>query len=287
LILPWLVRLLPKMRYIFWIRDARDAVLGNHVTDDLSIFNIPHDVSPDANPYLARSVSWMYQVAIVNATPKPENWLVVRFEDFVLRQEEELRKLRAYLPGTALRPVATTPDKVGAWTNVMGSWHTQTHLHFINPLLQQFGYLHTNATTSSRVRSHGASQSGMTRTLARGSAPVSGNATANATSKGTVVMAVARAAKSCTGPVRSCQQRPCKSAQAGCGARRQNRIPPPPVACTANKKQRAKAAQVGGMRLPGAISRNGTATNVRRRTKGTCHTTAPGDEKPMPRRVAI
>jgi hypothetical protein len=40
LILPWIVRLYPDMKYIYWIRNPRDCILGRHITDDLMTFGI-------------------------------------------------------------------------------------------------------------------------------------------------------------------------------------------------------------------------------------------------------
>src|SRR6185369_226095 len=36
LVFPWIVRLFPEVRYIYWVRDPRDCILGAHITDDLA-----------------------------------------------------------------------------------------------------------------------------------------------------------------------------------------------------------------------------------------------------------
>jgi len=33
---PWLVRLFPDLKYIFWVRNPRDCILSDHLTDDLA-----------------------------------------------------------------------------------------------------------------------------------------------------------------------------------------------------------------------------------------------------------
>jgi hypothetical protein len=61
--------------------DPRDCILGKHVTDDI---------------ILRRATSRNYQVEIVKATPAPRRFLSVRFEDFVLKQEEALCRLECF-----------------------------------------------------------------------------------------------------------------------------------------------------------------------------------------------
>ncbi|HSI83953.1 MAG TPA: sulfotransferase, partial [Candidatus Methylacidiphilales bacterium] len=91
LIFPWIVRMFPEIRYIYWVRDPRDAILSAHYTDDLGTFNIPYDRTENVRE--RRAISWAYQTALCRATPKPRHWISVRFEDFVLDQEAILRRL--------------------------------------------------------------------------------------------------------------------------------------------------------------------------------------------------
>src|SRR5215470_9439609 len=35
LVFPWILRMYPDIKYIFWIRDPRDCILGRHLTDDM------------------------------------------------------------------------------------------------------------------------------------------------------------------------------------------------------------------------------------------------------------
>ncbi len=88
LILPWIVRLYPEARYIYWVRDPRDNVLGDHLTDDLADFGVPYEASEDL--IQRRAISWKYQFEIMKNTPSPAHRIDVRFEDFVFRQQETL-----------------------------------------------------------------------------------------------------------------------------------------------------------------------------------------------------
>ena len=62
----------------------------------------PLNKSGDPHPHTddechRRAISWKYQYELIKSTPKPKNWLSIRFEDFVLRQDETLTRLEAYL----------------------------------------------------------------------------------------------------------------------------------------------------------------------------------------------
>ncbi|MGO8704079.1 MAG: sulfotransferase family protein [Candidatus Brocadiia bacterium] len=112
LVYPWIVRMFPEVRYIFWIRDPRDCILGKHLTDDLADFGVQYPETDDV--MLQRAISWKYQYDIVKATPRPAKWIEVRFEDFVLEQEETLARLEEFL-GMDLGRIIVRPDAVGRW----------------------------------------------------------------------------------------------------------------------------------------------------------------------------
>jgi hypothetical protein len=112
LVYPWIVRLFPDLHYIYWIRDPRDCILGSHLTDDLSDFGIAYPPTEDLR--LRRAISWKYQQDLVGATPKPKNWLEVRFEDFILKQDETLARLEDFL-GIKLAKIPVNPETVGRW----------------------------------------------------------------------------------------------------------------------------------------------------------------------------
>jgi hypothetical protein len=119
LILPWIVRLYPDVRYIYWVRDPRDSILAEHLTDDLARFGVPHDKTDDLR--LMRATSWQYQYEIMKNTPPPAHRINVRFEDFVLRQPETLGRLEAFLE----LPVARIPVRQEA----VGRWRSQPDMH--------------------------------------------------------------------------------------------------------------------------------------------------------------
>ena len=112
LIYPWIVRMFPDVRYIHWTRDPRDSILGTHLTDDLTRFGVPYEHTDDE--LLRRAMSWKYQREIVKATPPPKHTIDVRFEDFILKQDETLRRLEAFL-GFPLAKIEVRPDSVGRW----------------------------------------------------------------------------------------------------------------------------------------------------------------------------
>jgi hypothetical protein len=106
------MRLFPDAKYVSWLRNPYDSIFGAHLTDDLSSFGIK---APEANDeFHRRAISWKYQYDLVKATPKPKAWLPVRFEDFVLRQDETLERLEGFL-GFPCAKVPVNPEAVGRW----------------------------------------------------------------------------------------------------------------------------------------------------------------------------
>jgi len=118
LILPWIIRMFPEARYIYWVRDPRDNVLGNHLTDDLADFGVPYDRTEDL--IQRRSISWHYQFEIMKNTPSPRYRIDVRFEDFVIRQEHTLTRLREFL-GVPMARIPVRPDTLGRWRTEIAS----------------------------------------------------------------------------------------------------------------------------------------------------------------------
>ena len=109
---PWVRRMFPGARYVFWVRDPRDSILGGHVTDDLSDFGIEYPPTDEVRRM--RAISWKYQDDLIRATPLPEHWIRVRFEDFVLDQDRTLARLEEFL-GIKLAKVPVRTDPVGRW----------------------------------------------------------------------------------------------------------------------------------------------------------------------------
>ncbi len=130
---PWIARIFPEAYYIHWVRDPRDGILSTHKTDDLTDFGVPYDTSDDL--YERRAISWKYQVEIVKATPRPKRFLTVRFEDFVLEQDQTLRRLEEFL-GIPLQKIEVRPDAVGRWKTS----DTNADFPFWREDLKAFGY---------------------------------------------------------------------------------------------------------------------------------------------------
>jgi hypothetical protein len=119
LIYPWIIKMFPEIRYIHWVRDPRDCILGSHLTDNLRDFGIDYPPTDDIRE--RRAYSWKYQREIVKATPSPKYSISVRFEDMVFNQDETLQKLENYL-GIKLAKIEMRPDSVGRWKSDTGKY---------------------------------------------------------------------------------------------------------------------------------------------------------------------
>jgi hypothetical protein len=143
LVLPWIVRMFPEAYFIYWVRDPRDSIIGRHLTDDLADFGVPYDRVDDQREM--RAISWKYQREIVAATPRPERWFEVRFEDFVLDQEPTVKRLEAFL-GIPLVRVEVNPEAVGRW-------RTDTERHDF-PIFQEdlelLGYVESGGVSTQK-----------------------------------------------------------------------------------------------------------------------------------------
>lgn len=133
LIFPWIVRMFPEIKYIFWIRDPRDSIIGKHLTDDMRDFGIDYPAAEDER--LRRAISWKYQYDLVQAMPKPKHWIEVRFEDFVLRQDETLARLEDFL-GIPLAKIPVKPETIGRWKTDVGVHY----FDFFAPAMAQYKY---------------------------------------------------------------------------------------------------------------------------------------------------
>ncbi len=133
LVYPWILRRFPEIKYIFWIRNPRDCILGKHITDDLAKFGIPYPATEDER--LRRAISWKYQYDLVKSTPRPEHWLEVRFEDFVLKQEETLQRMEDFL-GFKLSRIIVRPDSINRWKLDDGV----NYFDFFAPAMREYGY---------------------------------------------------------------------------------------------------------------------------------------------------
>ena len=134
LIYPWLVRLFEDIKYIHWIRDPRDCILAGHKTDDLRDFGIQYPTTDDIRR--RRAISWLYQYKLMKATPKPKNYIAIRFEDFILKHEETLKRLEDFLHIPLARIVVRT-ESVGRWKTDAGCYH----FPFFQEAMAENGYL--------------------------------------------------------------------------------------------------------------------------------------------------
>lgn len=133
LVYPWILRMFPDIKYIFWIRNPRDCIAGSHVTDNMREFGISY---PDTNDErMRRAISWKYQYDLVKASPRAAQWIEVRFEDFVLRQEETLKRLEAFL-GIPLARIPVRPESVDRWRKDKGV----NYFDFLEPAMRSYGY---------------------------------------------------------------------------------------------------------------------------------------------------
>jgi len=133
LVYPWIVRMFPDAYYIHWVRDPRDSILGAHLTDDLADFGVPYEHTEDV--LLRRAISWKYQREIVKATPQPARVIQVRFEDFVLKQDETLVRLEQFL-GLPLAKVDVNPEAVGRWQTS----NEKLDFDFLHEDMKELGY---------------------------------------------------------------------------------------------------------------------------------------------------
>jgi Sulfotransferase family len=136
LVFPWIVRLFPEIKYIFWIRDPRDCIVGRHLTDDLTDFGIAYPPTDDVR--LKRAISWKYQYDLVRATPKPAYWIEVRLEDFVLKQEETLERLESFL-GFPLARIPVKTEVIGRWKEDRESGGVN-EFPFLSSAMKEYGY---------------------------------------------------------------------------------------------------------------------------------------------------
>ncbi len=119
LVYPWIVRLFPDIRYIFWVRDPRDCILGDHFTDDLNDFGIEYDKTDNVRHN--RAMSWFYQREIVRSIEPPAHSINVRFEDMVFDQDSTLERLSGFL-GIPLAKIEMRPGSVGRYKSDTGTY---------------------------------------------------------------------------------------------------------------------------------------------------------------------
>jgi len=96
---------------------------------------LPSPTRGEGTDLLRRAISWYYQWLLVKSTAPPEHSITVRFEDFVLKQEETLLKLEDFL-GFRLVRIPVKPERVSVWKN-----HPQHRdFDFLQEPLRELGY---------------------------------------------------------------------------------------------------------------------------------------------------
>ncbi|MBL4587186.1 MAG: sulfotransferase [Flavobacteriales bacterium] len=112
LIYPWLVRLLPKASFIHWVRHPEGSTSVMTGVDRLEKWNVPcrkflfHDWN-----YKVRAASWKYHYDIVNDTPRPDNFLQIRFEDYISNQNSTKLLVEEFV-GVSLKTLELNRSKV-------------------------------------------------------------------------------------------------------------------------------------------------------------------------------
>ena len=133
LVFPWIVRLFPDIKYIFWIRNPRDCILGGHLTDDLHDWGIDYPATDDIR--MKRAISWKYQQDLVKATPKPAHWMETRLEDFILCQDETLSRIEQFM-GIPIAKIEARRDSVERYKLDSGV----SYYPFFEPDMLDYGY---------------------------------------------------------------------------------------------------------------------------------------------------
>jgi len=134
LVYPWIIKMFPDIKYIHWVRDPRDCILGAHLTDDLHDFGIDYPETGETRE--KRAYSWKYQRELMKATPDPANLIKIRFEDMVNDQNGTLKKLEDYL-GIKMAKIEMRPDSVGRWKTDTGKYMYD----FFAADMAEFGYV--------------------------------------------------------------------------------------------------------------------------------------------------
>ena len=145
LALPWIVRMFPEAYYVYWVRDPRDSIIGEHITDDLTDFNVDYGRVQEVRHM--RAISWKYQREIIAATPRPRRCHQVRFEDFVLDQEQTLEQLEKFL-GFPMAKIPVRRESVGRWKRDDG----QHYFDIFREDLIELAYVEANDPSIATVK---------------------------------------------------------------------------------------------------------------------------------------
>lgn len=82
---------------------------------------------------------WKYCIDMVNNTPMPKNFIRVRFEDFVLDNNEQIKILEDFL-GIKLTSVPVRRESIGRW-KTSNEYKKLSHtVSFLSDTLLRMGY---------------------------------------------------------------------------------------------------------------------------------------------------
>lgn len=131
---PWVKEMFPKSPFIYWVRDPRDAEVHNSDWRDMwDQWGIDRQALGER---LVAAMSWKYQYDIVKSVPPPDRFLTVRYEDFCLQQEREVRRLSEFLE-IELEPLQDVrSDAVYKWRQRAD----HETFDFLEPAIAELGY---------------------------------------------------------------------------------------------------------------------------------------------------
>ncbi len=135
LIFPWLVRLMPNARFMHWVRHPETNCKKMMGIDRLTKWNIPAKkyLIHDGN-HRMRASSWKYHFDIVEDTPRPANFIRVRFEDFLSQDPATIKAIDAFT-GLTVRHPKLNPKKM----EPLGRRYRQ-RFKFLEASMAEMGY---------------------------------------------------------------------------------------------------------------------------------------------------
>ena len=114
---PWITRMFPDIYYIYQVRDPRDCVITPEIrSDDIRKVGTQCTDLDGGDIRQMRAVSWKYQYDIIKDSPKPRNFMMVRFEDLILDTNNALDEISDFLDfKVELKGYEMKKDPVGRW----------------------------------------------------------------------------------------------------------------------------------------------------------------------------
>lgn len=136
LIFPWIFRMFPDAYYLYLVRDPRDSVLRDHLTDDLGFFGIPtYSIS---ETYQRRLLSWKYHFELIESSCRllsPKRFQTIHFERLVLNTEIVIQEISDFL-GLQLHQIQMHAETVGRHKH-----HPTIDTTLVSSAMQRLGYI--------------------------------------------------------------------------------------------------------------------------------------------------